>query len=473
MTTLIVYRSSLIVWALSLIVCHLSFSQLPDSLWMATFSPGPNDYARDVEITMYGNYLLAGYTTDPARGDSGTGWVMKVNDRGDLLWYREYPQFARINALHALEYGGFAVCGRTEDYQGMVASGLDTGELYWSQARGAQAEFTHLCLMDDWSIACCGYRWIDFGSRQDAYVAKYRMNGEFLWEWASNATGWDNAEQIAVTASNQLLVAGTTVRTPNAARLTRLTENGEVLWTEEFLPEPDTYIRGTHVFYDGSGGCHLATTRERGDGTMGFHVTRLSANRVPIWNFSNFVFGLRVDLRDMTDYYSGVFDEKFLYSGILEDSIRSVFLEKRDGASEPDWLLRLSIPGAEPAAAAALDDSQFVVAGSLCHPGQESDVFLLRVGSPTLDLVIRRLLWPSPSMRLLWKAISGAVVYNIYRGSETSFLQLIGTANTTQFDDIGVLDLPASQHFYVVTASDEAGQTIARTSGNGSGQDGE
>ncbi len=118
---------------------------------------------------------------------------------------------------------------------------------------------------------------------------------------------------------------------------------------------------------------------------------------------------------------------------------------------------------------------------------QTSENFTLYAGflSPTFaiaalndvdSLVIQRLAGPSANMRLAWKPVAGAVSYNVYRSTNALFVHgpatLIGSSATTQYDDLGAVNLAPVQHFYLVTAVDAGGALLTRAKGLPKGSDG-
>lgn len=73
--------------------------------------------------------------------------------------------------------------------------------------------------------------------------------------------------------------------------------------------------------------------------------------------------------------------------------------------------------------------------------------------SPIQHLVI---LPAQPNVRLYWERYSGAAYYKIYRDTNPLFTpaptNLIGTAPDTTYNDAGVVNLPATRYYYIVTA---------------------
>jgi hypothetical protein len=428
----------------------------PDSLWTRTFDVGGHDEARALAASVDGGFLLAGYTTDPARADSGIGWLLKLDSAGDSLWFRELPALARINSMTILPDGGCAVCGRSEDFQGRVARVDAQGTVIWTQTRNAQAELTDVCLTQDGGIACCGYRWQDFGVRQDALVVKFSSNGGFLWQWQSSMSGWDRADGIVQATNGDLIIAGSSVRTPNTALLIRLSPNGVFMWTEPFAPQGHTLIRSTRLLADSAAGCVVGLTQEAGDGSAGFSLMRIASNRLPIWSVTQLESDIRSELRDLAPLTQG----DLISCGMLEDTARSIFLERRHNADNPVWTAQFYAPEVQVRALLAVSDSDFVVTGSRYESTGECDIFVMRVGNsgPHMveDLVIYRVLGLTQDVRLYWSASSGATAYNIYRSTVADFsptpAALIGTTSATQFDDEGAINLAPPQRFYLVTA---------------------
>ncbi len=459
----IVHRLSFIVWLLGFGIWDLGFSQ-PDSLWTRSFDLGANDFAQGIASTTDGGFLVAGYTTDPARLDSGRGWVMKCNANGDSLWRRPYNSFARVNALLLTANNGFAICGRTQNFVAILSVCDANGTIQWTGTRSTQAEFHSLCRTSDNGYAACGYRWINNGSRQDALVVKFSSTGNFLWQWTSNLTGWDEAAEIARTTDGELVIHCTTVREPNAALLTRLSNNGTFRWTREFTCPENTYIRGTHVLADSAAGCFVLNILEPADGSIGYGMTRLSSQQQAVWTLTDQPPEVRKELRTLSKLQGG----DFVLCGLFEEETRSVFVERRTNNNVPDWSLRFRDPDLQPYAVAA-NDSGFLIAGTDFSDHSDANIFILKAGVAPLaavsNLTLRRQTGFSSNLRLTWSAVAGAVSYNIYRYTSTEFTpapgNLLASTAATQFDDVGAVNLGPVQHFYVVTAVNAGGTVVA------------
>ena len=103
------------------------------------------------------------------------------------------------------------------------------------------------------------------------------------------------------------------------------------------------------------------------------------------------------------------------------------------------------------------------------YAGFLSPTFAIAPTSPIQDVVIVRAPGPSSNMRLDWSAIPNATEYTIYRATTSTFVpgpgNQIGTSATNTFTDIGAANLPAVQHFYIVTYTFGNGPAALETPG--------
>lgn len=88
------------------------------------------------------------------------------------------------------------------------------------------------------------------------------------------------------------------------------------------------------------------------------------------------------------------------------------------------------------------------------HAGFLHPTFAVSPLSPIQDLVIKEM---QPDVFLMWGAIPGAAVYNIYRDTESIFTPtpatLLDTTEDPFYTDVGIIAAGTDRYFYIITST--------------------
>ena len=87
-----------------------------DSLWSNTFGGSDRDYAKSVQQTTDGGYIIAGYTY--CYGAGFDIWLIKTDENGDSLWTRTFGGGLddEANSVQQTSDGGYIIAGETKSY---------------------------------------------------------------------------------------------------------------------------------------------------------------------------------------------------------------------------------------------------------------------------------------------------------------------------------------------------------------------
>jgi uncharacterized delta-60 repeat protein len=83
-------------------------------LWDHTYGGNKPDYASSVQLTPDGGYLIAGYTESISTGYWDT-WILKLDAQGEVLWNRTYggEKFDFAKSIQLTPNGGYLIAGDT------------------------------------------------------------------------------------------------------------------------------------------------------------------------------------------------------------------------------------------------------------------------------------------------------------------------------------------------------------------------
>ena len=157
-----------IVWGISILAIAASAMAQPnpDTLWTRTYGGSNHDYARSVQQTPDGGYIVAGYTASFGAGGSDF-YLVKINSQGDTLWTRTY--------------------------------GGSNGE----EARSVQQTA-------DGGYIVAGYTWSFGAGEYDFYLVRTNSQGSPLWTRTYGGSSYDYATSVQQTADGGYIVAGWT-----------------------------------------------------------------------------------------------------------------------------------------------------------------------------------------------------------------------------------------------------------------------
>jgi hypothetical protein len=107
--------------------------------WARTYSGYADDYARSIQETADGGFILAGDTESFGAGDSDI-WVLKLDALGEVEWQKTYggPGTEEGNAVRQTPDGGYVVAGSTNsfgsgDYDAWVLKLDQAGNVVWEK----------------------------------------------------------------------------------------------------------------------------------------------------------------------------------------------------------------------------------------------------------------------------------------------------------------------------------------------------
>ena len=86
-------------------------------IWQKAYGGNNREYARGIEQSADGGYIVAGYTDSFGAGDYDT-WVLKLDSSGGVLWEKTYGGGNRdyANRIEQTADGGYVVAGFTDSF---------------------------------------------------------------------------------------------------------------------------------------------------------------------------------------------------------------------------------------------------------------------------------------------------------------------------------------------------------------------
>lgn len=189
-----------------------------------------------------GSYIC-GSTLPPGRGHKAL--VARMDEQGDLLWFRELPGQGsqQFLGLTGLSDGGVALCGMVATNQGhdvLVARYSDNGDLLWSAVEPFDLDAEGYGIATDGNGIMVTGRRSNFGGGTDALFLYYDLDGSLQMSTSWGGIANDEGRALTATSDGNFVMAGSTssygpVDAQGTRRinlhLIKITAGGDTIWT--------------------------------------------------------------------------------------------------------------------------------------------------------------------------------------------------------------------------------------------------
>ncbi len=240
-------------------------------LWSQTFGGGMSDYARSVQLTSDGGYIIAGNTGSFGQGESDF-YLLKIDEMGDSLWTRTYggTDIDAASAVQQTQDGGYILAGYTYSFgtggsDCYLVKANNLGATVWSNTIGSMGnEFA-------WAVqqtSDLGY--IMVGRSSDGlYLVKTTTSGDSVWARTYGSPG-DEAHSVQQTSDGGYIMA------ISQCRLFKTDGNGDSLWMRTYGGEE---LYSANLTQDG--GCIAAG--KTGSTQDDFYIVRTDSIGDTLW----------------------------------------------------------------------------------------------------------------------------------------------------------------------------------------------
>jgi len=216
-----------------------------DTLWTRTYGGGSTDEAYSVQQTADEGYIVAGYTESFDAG-SGDFYLVKTNGSGDTLWTRAYggSGWDLATSVQQTADGGYVVAGMTRSFGAgdcdfYLVKTNNSGDTLWTRTYGeSSCEEAFSCQQTtDGGYIVAGFTDSSGANYYDFYLVKTNSSGDTLWTRTYGGSYWDGAYAVQQTTDGGYVAAGPTVSFGAGNYdfyLVRTNSQGDTLWTRTF-----------------------------------------------------------------------------------------------------------------------------------------------------------------------------------------------------------------------------------------------
>ena len=267
-------------------------AQSPGMLWHNSYGGSADDQFTCLDFTSDGGYILGGYTAS-SNGDvsqhqgNGDYWIVKVDAAGNLLWEKSYggssQDFAR--SIQQTSDGGYIVAGVTESNDGDVSGYHDqtdawilkldaSGNISWDKSIDNNGNSDYPMAMKqttDGGFIVAGTT----NGFADNWIVKLDPLGNVEWDQVLGGSQDDIPRGVDQVIDGGFVVAGSTqsmdgdVQGFNGAIdfwVLKFDSAGNLLWTNALGGSLNDYPWG--ICHTADGGCIAIGTTNSSDGDV-------------------------------------------------------------------------------------------------------------------------------------------------------------------------------------------------------------
>lgn len=188
--------------------------------WQKTYRGGNYDNTECIKQTLDGGYIVTGYTLSLNPGNEDiNAWVLKLRPDGTVEWQKTYggvyPDWAR--AIQQTSDGGYVVAGFTVSFGAgvediWVLKLRSDGTVEWQKTYGGVKADGAECIQQtsDGGYIIAGYTYSFGAGKKDFWVLKLRANGTIDWQKTYGGGDNDSVTSIQQTSDSGYIVAGGT-----------------------------------------------------------------------------------------------------------------------------------------------------------------------------------------------------------------------------------------------------------------------
>lgn len=212
-----------------------------NDLWSKTFGGTELDRAYDVQETSDGGLIITGFTSSEGAGN-GDVWLIKTDSAGNELWSSTFGGALRDEGWSVRETsdGGFIIAGVTSSFSdatdAYIIKTTEDGREEWSKHLGTRYgdSFLSVKQTSDGGYIAAGYSMVGTPPRQDAWLVKFRPNGDEEWSETYGSPAKESATDVVQTPDGGYAFSGWTSAGAYDAVLVKTNSAGTLEWFKRY-----------------------------------------------------------------------------------------------------------------------------------------------------------------------------------------------------------------------------------------------
>lgn len=263
--------------------------------WQKTYRGGDYNNTECIQQTLDGGYIVTGYTLSLNPGSEDiNAWVLKLGSDGTVEWQKThggvYPDWAR--SIQQTSDGGYIVTGFTVSFGAgvediWVLKLRPNGMVEWQKTYGGVKADGAVCIQQtsDGGYIVAGYTYSFGAGKKDFWVLKLMTNGTIDWQKTYGGSDNDSMMSIQQTSDSGYIMAGRTDSFGVGGAdlwVLKLSPNGTVEWQKTYGGGDSEGTRFIQQTSD-NGYIVAAETRSFSDESSDIWVLKLSTHGTIEW----------------------------------------------------------------------------------------------------------------------------------------------------------------------------------------------
>jgi len=229
-----------------IIICIITAQNAhSNQYWAKSFGGYGQDHAFCIQQTTDEGYIIAGYTDSFGSGGFDI-WILKLDTYGNVTWEKTYGRIYNdyARSIQQTSDGGYIVAGYTsssisENFDLLVLKLDSSGNLLWHKVYGGTGSDTarYIQQTTDGGYILGAYS-NSFGDKTTSlWILKLNQDGTVFWEKTYSASSSDILRAIQQTSDEGYIVAGKTQVSPDNntdAWVLKLDSTGNVSWQKTY-----------------------------------------------------------------------------------------------------------------------------------------------------------------------------------------------------------------------------------------------
>ncbi len=188
-----------------------------DEVWNQTYGGIGDDYAYDIQKTLDGGFILAGFSNSFGQGGTDI-YMIKTDSEGNEEWSQTFggSEDDYCLTLNRTNDEGYLLTGYTFSFGAgerdlWLIKTDENGTEEWNQTYGSINDEWGIDskITDDGGYIVCGYRH-SADTQRDLWVFKTDANGQEEWDISYGGQLWEDAREIHQTDDGGYIMAGRT-----------------------------------------------------------------------------------------------------------------------------------------------------------------------------------------------------------------------------------------------------------------------
>jgi len=232
-------------------------------IWSKTYGASNEDYARSIQPTSDGGYIVAGETWPYGSAGLPDILLIKISPSGDINWSKTYGEVRteEIASIQQTADGGYIMGGTTDSFgarsRDFLIIKLDSsGNITWSKTYGGddKDEVRSIQQTSDNGYIITGTTKSFGAGENDFLIIKLDSSGDVIWSKTYGGSKIDLSKSVYQNSDGGYIVAGTTESFGAGKRdflIMKLDSSGNITWSKTFGGNHHDELESIQLTLDG------------------------------------------------------------------------------------------------------------------------------------------------------------------------------------------------------------------------------